>query len=225
MTVARLLPVTDAEGPGRRTALWVQGCSIRCPGCFNPHLWTNRGGSARPVTDLAEEILGSARATGVEGITLLGGEPFEQAAPLGELAVAVRSAGLSVMTFTGYLLADLRRWAAERADIAALLDATDLLADGPYLAERPERRRPWIGSENQGLHPLSDRYADRVDGPDRVEVRVGADGSVAVNGWADLATLEHLLEDLGRRARAGCRSSPRSTGPRGAASTRRGRSS
>ncbi|HZI36693.1 MAG TPA: 4Fe-4S cluster-binding domain-containing protein, partial [Acidimicrobiia bacterium] len=42
--VLRFLPATDAEGPGRRAALWVQGCSIRCPGCFNPHSWAFDGG-------------------------------------------------------------------------------------------------------------------------------------------------------------------------------------
>src|SRR3712207_8499495 len=47
---------------------WVQGCSLRCPGCFNPHLWTARGGTLRGADELVEEADGA----GVEGITLLG---------------------------------------------------------------------------------------------------------------------------------------------------------
>lgn len=203
VAVARLLPVTEAEGPGRRTAVWVQGCSIRCAGCFNPQMWARRGGTDRAVESLAEEILAGAAVHDVEGISLLGGEPFEQAAALGRLAHVVRAAGLSVMTFTGYLLDDLRRWSRTRADIAALLAATDLLADGPFLQERPERRRPWVGSTNQGLHALSDRYVEEVDRAaelrDHVEVRIGADGLVSVNGWADAADLDVLLDGLGRR--------------------------
>ena len=201
--VARLVAATEAEGPGRRTALWVQGCSIRCPGCFNPQLWTRRGGNDRPVAELAAEILASARMADIEGITLLGGEPFEQAASLAELAAVVRADGLSVMTFTGYELGLLRDWARHRSDIAALLDATDLLVDGPYLRDLPETSRPWIGSTNQGLHALTGRYADALAAleqqRDRLEVRVGADGVVAVNGWADVGALEELLHGLGRR--------------------------
>ncbi|RBY84316.1 4Fe-4S single cluster domain-containing protein [Blastococcus sp. TF02A-26] len=197
LRVARTLPVTEAEGPGRRAAVWVQGCSLRCPGCFNPHLWTTRGGKERMVDDLAAELVDRAVTDGVEGVTLLGGEPFDQAAPLARLAAAFHRAGLTVMTFTGYDIADLREWAANRPDIEALLASTDLLADGPYLEAAPERARPWIGSANQGLHSLTDRYPHPA-GRDSLEVRVAADGTVAVNGWADVAALEDLLDGLRR---------------------------
>jgi anaerobic ribonucleoside-triphosphate reductase activating protein len=204
VSVGRIVPLTDAEGPGRRAALWVQGCSIRCPGCFNPHLWAARGGQLREVADLTDEVLAGAGA--VEGVTLLGGEPFEQAAPLARLAEAVRAAGLSVMTFTGYELPRLRQWALARPDVAALLDATDLLADGPYLRDRPDTARPWVGSTNQGLHALTDRYADEIahlsGQADRLEVRVGSDGTVSVNGWAEVGVLDELLADLGPRTDA-----------------------
>jgi anaerobic ribonucleoside-triphosphate reductase activating protein len=139
----------------------------------------------------------------VEGVTLLGGEPFEQAAPLARFADALRAAGLSVMTFTGYELPQLRQWALMRPDVAALLEATDLLADGPYLRDRPDTARPWVGSTNQGLHALTDRYADEISHlsrhADRLEVRVESDGTVSVNGWAELAVLDELLADLGTR--------------------------
>ncbi|MBM7808313.1 anaerobic ribonucleoside-triphosphate reductase activating protein [Geodermatophilus bullaregiensis] len=201
--VARLVPVTQAEGPGRRTALWVQGCSIRCPGCFNPQMWTRRGGVKRNVDELASEIIAGATAGDVEGVTILGGEPFEQAAPLARLAALVQAAGLSVMTFTGYELPVLRTWAVGRSDIATLLRSTDLLADGPFLQDRLDVSRPWIGSTNQGLHALTKRYADRLSAlnqeADRLEIRVNRDGLVAVNGWADTETLDRLLAGVGRR--------------------------
>src|SRR5690606_27468092 len=102
-------------------------------------------------------------------------------------------------TFTGYPLERLRAWARHRDDLARLLAATDLLADGPYLADRPERRRPWIGSTNQGLRALTPVYRETVEaieadgGTDRLEIRIARDGTVAVNGWADDAALEALL--------------------------------
>jgi len=124
--VARFLEHTMAEGPGERTAIWVQGCTIRCAGCFNPHLFTAHGGT--PTTPA--ELIARALAADTTGVTLLGG---------------VRRAGRSVMTFTGYEYADLRRLADSRTDIAALLDATDLLVAGPFQRELVDHDRPWVG--------------------------------------------------------------------------------
>ena len=203
---SRYLPATEAEGPGRRAALWVQGCRVRCPQCFNPQLWAHRGGVLSDPPDVAARWVEAARAAGSTGVTLLGGEPFEQAAALVPVARAFRAAGMTVMAFSGHALADLARWAQERDDIAALLDATDLLCDGPYLRAHPDARRPWIGSTNQGIRALTPHYADdvrriaSVGRPDTLEVRIGADGVVSVNGWASDAALSALLDDLGVRA-------------------------
>jgi anaerobic ribonucleoside-triphosphate reductase activating protein len=201
--VLRFLPATEAEGPGRRAALWVQGCSIRCPGCFNPHSWPATGGDLIPWPDLAARVRAAAAEHGIEGLTLLGGEPFDQAAPLARLADAVRAAGLSVMTFTGHVLEELE--AAGRDDWTRLLAATDLLVDGPYVAGRPEPCRPWIGSANQRFWFLTDRYAhlspDLEAHPNRLEIRISRSGEVAVNGFATVAVLEDLLTEAGRRTR------------------------
>ncbi|MFC9996854.1 4Fe-4S single cluster domain-containing protein [Nocardia sp. NPDC127526] len=202
-----MLTATEAEGPGRRTAIWVQGCTIRCRGCFNPHMWAAAGGTVVQVAEWIPRVLDEAAGAGVEGITLLGGEPFEQAAPLARLAAAAQARGLSVMTFTGYEYADLTEWARRRRDIRDLLGRTDLLADGPFRADLLDRERPWVGSANQGLRALTERYRglECVTAPDRVEVRVGADGTIAVNGWSDVDALDALLADLGTRGDKPCR--------------------
>lgn len=137
----------------------------------------------------------AATQAGVEGITLLGGEPFEQPAGLATFARLAQDAGLSVMTFTGHLLADLR--ASTDSDVHMLLDATDLLVDGPYLADHPDLTRPWVGSTNQQFHFLTDRYQHLqnalTDLPDRLEVRIAANGTMSVNGWATVDQLDALL--------------------------------
>jgi anaerobic ribonucleoside-triphosphate reductase activating protein len=135
-------------------------------------------------------------AAQVEGVTLLGGEPFDQASAFASFACAVRAAGLSVMTFTGHRLEDLiGPHAPEGAE--SLLAATDLLVDGPYVAEQMDLARPWVGSRNQRFHFLTDRYkhleTELADLVDRVEIRVAADGQVKVNGWATVAMLDDLL--------------------------------
>jgi len=182
LRIGRFVASTTAEGPGVRCALWVQGCSLRCRGCCNPELFDPRGGGAVDPARLASEILNSIHR--VEGITLLGGEPFDQAAALVPLVRRLRHAGLGVIAFTGYTLGDLHG----RGDpcVDGLLDATDLLVDGPFDATRPETERRWVGSENQQFRYLTDRYDPSLEraGPDEtVEVRLGADAVVRVNGW------------------------------------------
>jgi anaerobic ribonucleoside-triphosphate reductase activating protein len=197
LRVARILAGTQAEGPGRRFAIWVQGCTIRCAGCFNPQMWTARGGLDIDSPTLLSYIVTSQ----VEGVTFLGGEPFEQAAAAAELAEVTRASGLSVMTFTGFTLEHLSR----TGDVATnrLLDSTDLLVDGPYDASRPDLIRPWVGSNNQRFHFLTQRYVHLRDSlhtmPDRIEVRVSPGGEIAVNGWAEVDALETLLDGVGSR--------------------------
>ena len=184
LRVGARVPVTEVEGPGARFALWVQGCTIRCPDCCNPHLFDPRGGLTLPVETLLAEV--RAVASRIEGLTLLG-EPFEQAAALARLAAGARGLGLSVMTFTGSTLEEL--CARRDAGTDALLAATDVLVDGPYRAHLPERRRRWVGSRNQRFHYLTARYTPAIETPATgeplrgVEVRVAADGRVLLNGW------------------------------------------
>ncbi|AEB43150.1 4Fe-4S single cluster domain-containing protein [Micromonospora maris] len=197
VALARFLAATRAEGPGERTAIWVQGCAIRCPGCFNPHLWGFRGGEQVAPHELARLVLDA----GTDGLTLLGGEPFDQAAALARVAAEVGAAGRSVMTFTGYTRSQLDAAVdAGRTDVAALLAATDLLVAGPFQADRIDIRRPWVGSTNQEFVVLSDRFPDLLDelpaNPDRVEITVDPAGRVAVNGWADPDALDELLAGL-----------------------------
>lgn len=184
LALYRLVRRSEAEGPGARAVVWVHGCSIRCPGCFNAHLWPERP-AGHSTARLADEILS---VPGIEGVTFLGGEPFEQAAGLADLADRVRPHGLSVMTFTGHRLEELR--ARGDAAVDALLDGTDLLVDGPYDRDRPDLVRPWVGSTNQRFHFLTERYrhldawiSGGANG-DKLEVRIGVDGRVFVNGMA-----------------------------------------
>lgn len=182
LRVATIVDDTEAEGPGRRFALWVQGCAIRCAGCCNPEMFAHERGTPMTIADVLARL---AAAPGVEGVTFLGGEPFEQAGELAELARAIRERGLTVMTFTGHYLAELRA----RPEATALLDATDLLVDGPYDRERPEpappRGRRWIGSTNQTMHYLTAAYSaddPRMRTENTVEVH-WRDGKLIVNGW------------------------------------------
>jgi anaerobic ribonucleoside-triphosphate reductase activating protein len=141
------------------------------------------GGREISVAELAARVREASGNDGVEGITLLGGEPFAQAAGAADLARLVRASGLSVMVFSGFTIEEIR--SSPDPSYGALLEQTDLLVDGPYLRERPEPRRRWIGSANQRVHSLTGRYRvddPRWDRPNTLEIRL--DGSVVtVNGF------------------------------------------
>lgn len=140
------------NGPGVRFVLWVQGCPFRCEGCYNETFLPFVERNQRSVESLADEILG---VPGIEGLTLSGGEPMAQPAPLAALARQVRASGLSVFCYTGFTLEALQ---ARRAPaVAALLAEIDILVDGRFEQDR-RARLPWRGSANQRVHFLTPRY-------------------------------------------------------------------
>src|SRR5690606_14313327 len=106
LVIHRYLPLTTIEGPGKRFCIWVQGCSIRCVGCGVPWTWSKKNGSIMSVEELIREIKKSKEENNIEGLTFLGGEPFDQAEALGKLAHRIKDLGLTVMTFSGYLFED-----------------------------------------------------------------------------------------------------------------------
>jgi anaerobic ribonucleoside-triphosphate reductase activating protein len=182
LQLAQIVACTEAEGPGKRFALWFQGCPLRCPGCCNPEFLPFKGGESRTLDDVTAEV-DRARLSGIEGITLLGGEPFAHAAGAAALAKKVRELGLSVMVFSGYTLEEIGRLPDPCA--GELLTSTDLLVDGPYVRELPDSERRWIGSTNQRIHFLTDRYlaADPCwKQKNTLEIRLDATG-ISVNGF------------------------------------------
>jgi anaerobic ribonucleoside-triphosphate reductase activating protein len=181
LSVAQIVPATEAEGPGRRFALWFQGCPLRCPGCCNPEMLPFDGGRSTPLSEIVAQLRQTHDAHELEGITLLGGEPFAHAAGAVALARVAHEMDLTVMIFSGYTREELRL----RPDAVDLLSETDILVDGPYLRDQPETRRRWIGSANQRVHFLSER-CDPNDPrwlrPNTLEIRL-SDGELSVNGF------------------------------------------
>jgi anaerobic ribonucleoside-triphosphate reductase activating protein len=161
----REAPVT-VLGPGRRAVVWVQGCPFACKGCIVPESWPSMGGQVVNVGEMGAWILAQP---GIEGITLSGGEPMEQAGPLADLVDRIRErANLGVVCYTGYRLETLHRQGTHAQH--ALLARIDLLIDGVY-SEREHADLRWRGSANQRLLSLTDRYRAEVEAIARGEDR------------------------------------------------------
>ena len=146
--VLRLFGVADdsiVDGPGIRFTIFVQGCSHRCAGCQNPQALDPAGGQKASVAALWQRICANRL---LSGITLSGGEPFEQPGPLLELAQLARAHSLNVWAYSGYRYEQLL---AGKPSAAAreLLLAWDVLVDGPYVADLASWSLKWRGSANQ----------------------------------------------------------------------------
>ena len=187
LNMASRLPCTEAEGPGRRAALWVQGCNKRCRGCCNHAYLQLVERELVSAASVLEWLENAHHAHDLEGVTFLGGEPMLQAQGLTVVAQGAQSLGLSVMVFSGYTKNELD--VLQLPGVDQLLRYTDVLVDGPYEVNLPERNRRWAGSANQQFHYLTTRYDARIESDGEVErvleVRLRTDGSVFVNGWPE----------------------------------------
>lgn len=187
LNVASRLPCTEAEGPGRRAVLWVQGCNKRCGGCCNPAYLQLVERELVSTSSVLDWLADSHYEHDLDGVTFLGGEPMLQAQGLAVVAEGAQALGMSVMVFSGYTTNELDL--LQLPGVGRLLRYTDVLVDGPYEKKLAEHSRRWAGSTNQKFHYLTARYDSGIESSGvverLVEIRLRVDGSVFVNGWPE----------------------------------------
>ncbi len=190
--VFKILKKTKVEGPNTRYCIWVQGCSKHCKGCYATNSWDFSGGIKKDTIDLIKDIKSQK---GIEGVTFLGGEPFEQAEALAQIACETKKLGLSVLTFTGLIYEDLKN--SKDKNIQNLLKYTDLLIDGGFEEDNFDLSRPWVGSKNQRYIFLTDFYneTDIMNYQNKIEVRIDEKGTVSMNGMGDFKAIETQLKE------------------------------
>lgn len=133
-------------GPGRRLALWVQGCSLRCTGCVNPELWPAAGGRKINLEQLAVAILDVSAS--YDGITITGGEPFDQYEPLIAFCSFLKQKkDINILVFSGYTINQL----IEKFPDKLFLNCINHLIDGPYLHQL-NVKKTLRGSSNQNFY-------------------------------------------------------------------------
>lgn len=201
-------PVT-VLGPGRRIGLWLQGCSIHCPGCVSQDTWSSDASKRIAIADLLAWCR-KVSAGAPDGITISGGEPFDQPAALQTLLTALvawrreKHLDFDILCYSGY---PLRKLEKAHAKILALLDA---VIPEPYVDTLPQGK-VWRGSTNQPLVPLSARgrvrYAAQVDadvdaapgGNRRMQATVegGRVWMIGIPGRGDMAAVEALCASRG----------------------------
>lgn len=150
-------PDSIVDGPGLRYAVFVQGCAHRCPGCHNPESQPAVGGTPTAISDVLADIRANKLITGV---TLSGGEPFEQPAACATLARALKADGYNLWVYSGYLYEQLLARAEAEPAVAELLAIIDVLVDGPFVEGQKSYTLKWRGSDNQRLIDVSRSQAE-----------------------------------------------------------------
>ena len=166
--VASINRCTEVEGPYKRLCIWFQGCNIRCAGCCNPDYQPLVPKNLLTLDALVKIIADAKDEFGIEGVTYSGGEPTLQQ-NLHKLTDAIQKLDLGVISFTGRLYEEVKD----------ILRGCDAVLDGAYVADKAERNRRILGSTNQRIICLTDRYKDCMEdwfaksASKSVEVNVG----------------------------------------------------
>lgn len=177
-----LIPSSRVNGPGTRCVVFFQGCSRGCAGCFNR---ATHDFSSNKTFSVEEVLL--LVPSDAEGLTISGGEPFDQPHGLASLLKAARQRrGLSTIVYTGFTMKEI----AAHELRSSVLPFIDVLVDGPYDELHPEKTTLARGSTNQTFNFLSSRYTmDDLYLPARSEVTIGTDGSLTGTGFSRLSSI------------------------------------
>lgn len=139
----KILYSSCVDGVGFRDVLFVGYCPHRCAGCHNPETWSRESGEERGIDEVYNDLTKSA----ITNVTFSGGEPFEQAQALTELARRLKNAGKSIWIYSGYLFEDIIGNSARKE----LLELCEVLVDGPYIEAQKGINMRFRGSENQRI--------------------------------------------------------------------------
>ncbi|WP_104711069.1 4Fe-4S single cluster domain-containing protein [Helicobacter felis] len=182
LNIASVRLCTQAEGPGKRMAIWLQGCLKRCFNCCNPHMQPLVKKELHTEEALIAQIQEAHEKYSICGIMLLGGEPLLQTKGLLPVVRWCKQKNLSVLLFSGYTLAQVQKLPLGGAQ--ELLNFVDVLVDGEYVDALYDESRGIVGSSNQEIHFFTDTYSLKdFKSQVKVEVLVDTKG-VKFNGWA-----------------------------------------
>ena len=141
-------PESIVDGPGFRYVIFTQGCRHNCPGCHNPQTHDPEGGYWEDTDNLIAEIRKNPL---LKGVTLSGGEPFDQAEALVDFVGEITKLGYNIFAYSGYTFEQLLEGGKTRPAWAELLKMCNVLVDGPFKIEERSLELLFRGSRNQRL--------------------------------------------------------------------------
>ena len=183
--VNSIIESSSIYGPGDRFVIWVQGCTLGCKGCWNTQMWEQGIGQKLSIDRILEMIQSYPQ---LEGITILGGEPFEQVEGVYDLIMKVKETDLTVMLYTGFELNEFTEKMAE------CYENSDIVIAGRYRHELRDAGLLWRGSTNQIIESPTQRYdVDEFEEAQEVEIQVNHDtGEIIITGYPDMEMVRSI---------------------------------
>ena len=193
MLLHAFVPASRANGPGLRAVVYFQGCSLQCPGCWNPSSQKFRGIEMTALA-VAQRFEEATQLESLEGVTFSGGEPMQQAEALLEVMREIRrvAPAVSLGMFTGYTESELaagryvtrpRATAEQKRELWRTIQGLlDFAVMGRYEQTLPVKE-PLRTSRNQRLVLFTNRYQDGDFGPQLVEISIAESGKSVLTGF------------------------------------------
>lgn len=177
-------------GPGKRLVIWLQGCNLMCKGCWSKQTWSTKPNKLYSVENILEMI---TEADGIEGVTILGGEPLIQRHLVLKLVKLIKlKTDKTIMLYTG--LEDHEFTTTDHM----IFHHLDILIKGRYREDLRDINLTWRGSSNQVVEFLSPVYSELniPENSNTMEFTIKEDGSMVVSGYPTesyLGIIEELL--------------------------------
>lgn len=197
MYVARLLYPVKVLGPGRRIGIWFDGCTHFCNGCSNPELWEIQDKYRVSIENIVKLIETITEKHKVDGFTITGGDPFEQADELEKLIEYLSKISTDIIVYSGYDYVFLKE------KYPSILEKIAVLIDGIYIKEK-NKNCFMRGSSNQNIIVLNSDYKCMYDeylinGENEIQNFTSSDGVISVgihrSGYED--ELNNLMNKMG----------------------------
>ena len=162
-------------GPGKRLLLYLKGCSIHCEGCINKHLWPFDGGTMIS----SKNIIDVCKKEKLEGITIHGGEPLDQAEGLYDVVKKIKDEKYTIILFTGYIKKELNKTQIR------IWNLSDIVVAGRFQLNKRNVNLQFRGSTNQRVYTHNGQYENYKihDGYTTAILTIDENGDMDVNGF------------------------------------------
>jgi len=179
--INNIIKKSKTNGPDTRYTIWVQGCTLQCPGCINTDTWDKNLGYWVTFDELLKDI----EQTKSDGITITGGEPLQQYETIYEFLKIVFPE-YNIFLTSGYSFEKIKK------DKNKILNVVDILCSGPFIQAQIDTTKSWRGSKNQLISFLTERgeqFKNYI--PEwRTEIRIDKNsGNSQITGFTDVDNL------------------------------------
>lgn len=181
-SIHAITPQSTVNGPGTRFVIHFQGCTLQCPGCFNPDTHSLSAGQQLTVSDIIKQI-----PPDISGVTISGGEPFLQPKFLLELVQQLRLSDYSIAIFSGFYLKEIEKMTLGLHILAQI----DALIDGRF-DETAMATMGLHGSNNQTIHLFTSRYTENDFSLRSTEIWIDAAGNIQITGFPTKNLLDQI---------------------------------